>query len=178
MEVSDDGLFLLLRSKFPEEPGDEVSEENSLVRLAVTLGRGDTGCAPQIRLPLSKPLPCSGQFEQKDSRSTLDQPSTVKVLDSSRFHCFQSSVKRRLVVGRKLLDFDEILGKTVESSNGHISIERILSSGDGSLRFQDLVQLAMKSPPQRNSCSDRVDSSNWHCQQALGREKDSTQRLR
>lgn len=66
-----------LGSYLSEEPCDQVSKYDSLICLVVVSWRRNAGSRPEISLPLVELVVSATSIEQKDSGSTINQPSTV-----------------------------------------------------------------------------------------------------
>lgn len=73
-----------------QEPCDNVSENDSLVGLVISRGRWNAGCGPQVALPLIQVTISGFSVEQKDSRCTVDKPSSIQSLNTASIHGFHS----------------------------------------------------------------------------------------
>lgn len=73
-----------------QEPCDEVSEHDSLVRLVVVGGRWNSSEIPEIPLPFVEFVILAAGVKEEHSRCTLDEPAAVESLDAPFSHCGQS----------------------------------------------------------------------------------------
>jgi hypothetical protein len=105
MKVSNDSLLPLVTDKLggnkvsrsrpdwktpsnylSQEPGDKITENDSLVGLVVVGWRRDTGQFPQIRLPLIHPVIGGLGVDEDNPRRALDQPAAVDDANSPVLH--------------------------------------------------------------------------------------------
>lgn len=93
---------------FSQEPCNQVAEYDGLVGFRVTWRRGDSRNRPQVALPLVQVSVRSAGIEEKDSRCTVDEPSSVQGLDAPIGHGLDGSDKSR-VLWFYLLDLDRCL---------------------------------------------------------------------
>lgn len=93
-----------------EEPGHQVSKDDSLVRLIVVGRRGDTSALPQVGFPFVHELVSSLGVNQQDARSAFDEPSPIEHANPPGLHCIHS-VSEFGGVWLKLFDFDGGLWK-------------------------------------------------------------------
>ena len=72
-----------------EKPGDDVAENDRLVRFVI-VGRGRDACeVPEVALPLVEARVLAAGVEEEDVWSALDEPTTVKDLDSCCAHAVE-----------------------------------------------------------------------------------------
>ena len=73
------------KTYFAKEPGNDVTKDDSLVRLVV-VGRGGDACeVPEIGLPLVEAGVLAAGIEE-DVGGALDEPATVENLDTCGAH--------------------------------------------------------------------------------------------
>lgn len=71
---------------FSKEPGDQITKHNGFVCFIIARWRWNTGCGPQITLPLIQPPIPRSRVDEKDSGSTLNQPPPVHDLNPTLLH--------------------------------------------------------------------------------------------
>lgn len=72
-----------------EEPSYDVTKDDGLVGLMVVWWGGDTCEVPEVGLPLVETRVLAAGVEEEDVWSALDEPTTVKDLDSCCAHAVE-----------------------------------------------------------------------------------------
>lgn len=74
---------------FSEEPGNNVTENDSLVGLVVTWWGWNASNVPEIRLPLIEMVVGGAGVEEQNSWSTVNEPASVGIGDAPLRHRIQ-----------------------------------------------------------------------------------------
>lgn len=119
-----------------QEPCNDVSKHDRLVSFVIVWWSGDPCEIPQIAFPLVEPRVLATGIEEKDPRSTFDEPTAVKAFYSCATHCVQSRSEVG-VVGLLRFDFHRC-SLVAERAYEAVSLAK-LGDGDGDLGLDDGV---------------------------------------
>ena len=129
----------LKKTHVAEEPGDEITKDNSLVCLVVIWGTGNAGKVPQITLPLIKTRIHRASVEEQHMRISLDKPATVESLYALRLHGLEGRSKVAICrVLRLNLHRGGLVG---EGTDEAVSVAK-LGNSDGDFGLDDRVDAA------------------------------------
>ena len=87
-----------LRSHLAQEPSNEISKDDGLVRLMIIWSGGNAGKVPEVTLPLVETGILAARVEEEDVGVALDEPATVEDLDACGAHGVEGSRRGRRVL--------------------------------------------------------------------------------
>lgn len=122
-----------------EKPGDDVAENDRLVRFVI-VGRGGDACeVPKVALPLVEAGVLAASVEEEDVGRALDEPAAVEDLDPGLAHHVEGGGE---VGVRGLLRLDlHRCGLVRERADEGVAVA-ILGDGDGDLGLDHGVDTA------------------------------------
>ena len=122
------------RTYFAQEPRNNISKHNRLVRFVIIWRSWDSSEVPEIALPFVKTGVLAAGIEEQDVGCAFYEPSTVKTLDASGTHRLERPGEVGILW---LLRFNLHRGGFVAERADEAIAVAILGDGDGDLRLDD-----------------------------------------